>query len=168
MTKVRKKSTAHRTLLITASVMEFEDEAYALGGFVEIDEYDKKLVSVGIPNEHHFRDNAKYKKLNPSELNLDSIDIYYREMVKGHLQQVLRKYVSAVMDLNPAECLFGYKVPVLFEIPLHKYEIFTLSTHNLDESTLEGNAEIHEEPIATIGAKLEIWRERQSPCPVIK
>lgn len=136
--------------------MEVEDEAYTQGGFVDIDEYDTKPASVGIPNKHLFRNNPKYEKLNPTDiLNSDSIDLYNPEMVKGQLQQVLRKYVGGDMDLNPDKSLIGYKVPILFEIPVHKSEIFTLSTLDLNESTVEGNAEILEELITMIGAKQE-------------
>lgn len=56
-----------------------------------------------------------------------------------------------------------HQVPTLFQIPLHKSDIFTLPTLDLDESTLEGNADIIEELITQIGAKLEEMIETSIP-----
>lgn len=148
------------TLLMSAGIGEVEGQA----GFVDIDEYSRRPTPVGIPNKHLFRDNPKYEKLNPTDiLNLDSIDIYYPKMVKGHLQQVLRKYAGEDMDLNPNKYLTGYKVPELFQIPVHKSQIFILTTHDLDGSTLEGNEEILQELITMIGAELEDMKGTRIP-----
>ena len=48
-----------------------------------------------------------------------------------------------------------YKLRTYFQVPIEKAEIFTLPTLDIDESTIDGNAEIMERLVRTLGIDLE-------------
>lgn len=110
-------SQPDRALTMCASMEEVEDEYFLEpgSGFVDIDEYEDKSSTIGIPNKHLFRDNPQYNKLTPNDiLNMNSIDSYYPDMVKGHLNNVLRKYAGKDMRLNPDKTLAGYQAGLAY------------------------------------------------------
>lgn len=144
----------------TPTIEDVLDEGDKQHEYMDIDPspliQNQPSIQIALESKHLFRNVPDFEHVNTLDiLSPDSVDKYYPAMVKGHLTSVLRKYCTEAIQQNPNCTLKGYEVPVIFQIPTNKSEIFTLPTLDLDESTIDGNAEIMEQLIREIGMKLE-------------
>ncbi|KAF8462290.1 hypothetical protein BDZ91DRAFT_828583 [Kalaharituber pfeilii] len=98
-----------------------------------------------------FKD-AVYKDLDLCEiLRLEQMEKYYEEVSKGLIAEVLGEYCTTFQKIDRKNIP---KVPEICCLPKEASQIWTLPVLEVDEATLDGNAQLLEEFIHSLGIPL--------------
>ncbi|KAF8460194.1 hypothetical protein BDZ91DRAFT_833164 [Kalaharituber pfeilii] len=93
-------------------------------------------------------------------LRLEQLEAYWVETAIGHVSRVLWEFCgSGTLRFRKVEYP---AVPTMYRIPVHASKIWTLPTLEIDESTLDGNAQLMEEFLTSIGVEPERMAERST------
>ena len=81
-------------------------------------------------------------------LRLEQLETYWAEVALGHVAQVLSDYCGESLKSKQVN---RPVVPEVYKIPVHASRVWTLPTLEIDESTLDGNAQLMDEFVRSIG-----------------